>query len=323
MTHSRRSYLSYMFGIALASTGILIACDDSSSAGGTGNDGGTTPPTPPTGTGSTSPTPTPPPGPGNDAGADADAAASGPTKTEVLGTAGAVTIMSANAFAQYALDDQIVRWSDAPACVFYVRTPGKQPSAAGDMTFAGGALAAPVVITTEEAAASQNSYSFGIDPGDVYNPGEETEVQVEMEQVPVAFPPMPLQTHRPFGGTLEITAPSMTEENTVPSDGPLDITWTVPTGDNVATQEIGFQATFNGAGQFGDKDVFLYCGFPLNAGQATIPKSVLSDIRARIGGEAAATLLITAGGHSEVKSDNSTYVIDVGDVQGAISIKLQ
>lgn len=316
MSETRRRYLALALGMACTTATLLLACDDSDSNGNVTPDGGAqTPPPPGTTTGTTpTPTPTPPPGP-VDAGPDGDGGEESLATVEI-GSTGYVQVRESYILAHFYEDTTIVHWDNAPDCVMHVRGPTKPPSPAGLLTIGGevvgttGGLPAEVELMADLATFGEHMYGY---PDVVWDPAEEHVVSVEMDAVMPTFPAMPTQSLVPRATPVPVTAPTAAANTNVPTTAPFTVTWTAPSGGNVANQRFAVYMALSADDTVaGSKRAVLQCTFPLGAGTGSIPANVLADAKAANKGTTVmGPLLFRAGGFVEYETAGASYVVDV------------
>lgn len=203
-----------------------------------------------------------------------------------------------------------MRFSNAPECVLHLRPVDRPWVAAGTLTIGGpivgtpGAAEAPFVI---EPDACDGSY-FGFGP--TYPPSDELAVEVSLAGRGV-FPTMPAQTLIPSpADPVEILSPLPDELGAIafPSTEDFEIAW-VPPLLGGADQRLVFGLAVSADPH--QPMAELYCGFPLDQGQATIPANVLGEVAQRIGSAAMGMVHLLAGGQREVAVGDASYVIEV------------
>lgn len=262
-----------------------------------------------------------PPADAGDAGQDA-----APIVTSTLGATGTIEFSPSSLVAYFRYDDTIVRTSEEPGCVLFVRTAFKPFANAGDLSVGGdfvgtdGGLATP----GSYSAATDNSYEVFLPPGTSFFP-ESPVMRLQLEKADYdAFPAIPLTTLR-----TATTAPQLKVKTPVVPDAGalalsaakgLAITWDVPAvGDAGALPAARVAVTLKGLATT-SREADLRCGFPAAAGSAVLPASLFREIRARLlpGGVGSAItggfLSIGFGDQREVRSGEASYVIQVTTV---------
>lgn len=272
------------------------------------------------------------PSPGNDAGADSasgdasgDAggdAASGDASapiTSALGPTGIFELTPTNVFGRFYEDGTIVRMPAHPQCVIHVHTKTKVASLAGGPIVVGGPVvgteggpAAPINLTADPLKANQ--YIDTVGP--VFGDSAEYQVQIQGNGSPT-FPPLTAQLLRPFpiAAVTTVTKPvkAATGQTEVLSTQSLDVAWTPPAGAQADHRLIVALGNLSKAES--PQRAELRCGYPLSAGQANIPKELLTELRSRItpanANNPMGSMRIWAGGQAEVSAAGQSYVIEL------------
>lgn len=249
----------------------------------------------------------------SDAGTDADAT-TGPTRKESVESTGVVRVLSTFAYAEFYVDDVVVRWSNAPDCVLVMRSPAKPLATAGTVTIGGeivgkdGGPTNPVILdpdfdyyAEDNILPSTNEFRVDISQG----PTSTSFASLPIQTVPTSLP-TPLALLTP-------TAVDAGARRTIPIATPFELTWTAPSGPGDLTfQRVIVELNVSPSQQDTGRSANLFCGFPITSGKATIPAEVLQDMAAAAGGAPAGGLLaVFAGGQRTVTVKNTTYIIAV------------
>lgn len=322
----RRNYFTLALGLLCTASTIICACDDSDTttssdagagdAGGTDSgpavktDGGTTQVDATTGTDSSAPGDAASDAPPPDAQVDA-----GPTVTSTLGSTGYIRIYENTIQATFFEDDLVLRASDAPNCVARVRSLTKPRSGAGVLTVGGPIIGsdggAPDAITIFGDDTNRYSYDgpiFGENPPSLIVGMDATET----------FPTLSNQTLRPPPvGVVTITKPARPDAGdliVVPTVD-LEIAWTPP-ADTANLQLSVDYVAIEGL----TRRANVYCSFPLASGTGRMPASLLTAVRAQLGGTASGLLSATVGGAIEVAPSGASYILRTLRFDGTTNI---
>ena len=100
----------------------------------------------------------------------------------------------------------------------------------------------------------------------------------------------------------------------ISSAEPLEIRWTAPAG-STASQRL-LVTYHNIVGSVAAKRASLYCDYPLSQGTATIPASLLAELRSRVGAGAVGHFTVWAGERkvfsgSPQSATPISYIVDV------------
>jgi hypothetical protein len=123
--------------------------------------------------------------------------------------------------------------------------------------------------------------------------------------------PLPVQSLRP-----PPALPVAVSKPTAPSEGPmlvpstqdLEIAWTAPAG-NVADQRLLF--VFQNLTGSLKKRASMYCSYPLSAGTARVPASLLAELRSRLGTSVTGQIHVRVGGMKQFAAPGVSYVVEV------------
>ena len=212
--------------------------------------------------------------------------------------------------------DTILRASDAPDCVAYVRSntsplvPGGDVTVGGDNVGQVGGPPFPIVVSPD----AQNSYVYFLDnPPVLYPAGSSLRVQVKTSGA-AHVPALPKTTlHSPSFPTIHVSKPVVPPgaDVPIPSTAPFEILWTIPDANagaqNRKNSMILSLMFIIGNERMGE----LHCGAPVNAGRATLPESLLRALKRRIAPNPGASLRIRAGDQREVVVDGASYVLQL------------
>ena len=299
MTISRQRGLAIAFGSACVAATTLLACEeDATTPSPTGSDAAVVD----TGTA----------GPSKDDAATlpADAGDAGPVVTTDHGSTGYVTIYSDTASCIFYEDDTIVRWPGTPECVLHTRSATKPSSPAGEATLGGVADVdgGIVQLSADPATYGSNQYIY---PSLVFAPTAEPAIQFALAEAPPSFAAITVQTLHPRAAVVTLTSPPDVEMTTLSSTEPLQVTWTPPTGANVASQRLIMELDITGDGP-GSRHALLSCNYPLSAGTATIPGNVFAETKAQSrAADTNGALTFLAGGYLRQGTGASSYILEV------------
>ncbi len=253
-----------------------------------------------------------------------------PVVTETTAPSGIITVWPDALFGYFFTDNAVVRVSNAPECVVHLRASNKPFASAGDhLTFGGDFVGQDGGFPTvqdfppadQSAEAYQNAYEVVGGPPFFY-PDENDPRGLGSLSIQLAtsgsdwVPAMPVQTlHSPAVPLVEVSKPVLPTDGTniqVAHDSPFVVQWTVPAGDVANQRMVVSFSSLTSVNRIGD----LRCGYPLSAGQATIPANVMTEYWSRLGGGAAGVLAngvlrILAGDQREVVVNGASYVIEI------------
>jgi hypothetical protein len=278
---------------------------------------------------------------GNNGDSAADAA---PVVTETVGNGGWVQIFPSYLLAGFYFDDEIVHVSTAPECVLRVRYASKQYATVAEIDLGGdyfGQDGGPPSGVRKILPGSDNSFFDYIGQATPYYPPT-GDLGLQLSTTGSSFQSIPVTNlHTPnfpivpdAGASVQFTAPPVPDGGalSVPHDAPLTIQWTVPQADaGLAGQRVPvtlYQLTGSN-GRVGE----VYCGYPLSAGQGTIPAEVLTELYNRLGGQpvGGGALAASVGDQKELVQGNdysfsitvsSDVVFLAGDPQLGMSADL-
>ncbi len=280
-------------------------------------------------------------GPGadaSDAGSTMDAT-EGSTTTETFASSGWIQVYPFAFQANFFLDDDIVRMSSAPECVLRFRNTQTIDTCVGNLNVGGdyfgqdGGPPAGVINIPCNVGLGGNSYGPGLptapDGGPaswVYYPeAQDIHLQLSTDGMNTGIPDLPVTTlHTPAFSAINFTAPAEPDGGacnvggfTIPHDQPFQIQWAVPdagvSDQRVAVALYGFLSPSPSVYDSAE----IWCGYPLSAGQATIPADVLTEVWNRLGGATDAgeplsfELQVTEGDQREVVVNGASFVITV------------
>lgn len=293
-----RPYLWSILASLLGAGQLLAACsgDDTAAPGDTTHDAGVTPDADQESDGGPIPELDAAPDP-EDATPDA-----GPTVERSLGPTGLIQIFDDSAFAYFFEDDTVLRASDTPECVAYVRSETKPASPAGGIDIIGSDGTDPVSIRVEP---DETNFYGAFDP--VFPAGEELDLKLEMNATAV-FPAIGVQTLRtPLAGSVSVNQPTAPAKGKleVPSDRDFVFTWDVPT----TTDGLRMQLHFADITSTNGRRAQIACTYPLAAGTARIPASLLDAVKAQLGGSGEGFVYTFAGGGGELVVAGTSYVL--------------
>jgi hypothetical protein len=309
-------------GLAFGLAGFALACgDDPSPSNDTADaDGGVD--ATPAPLGDATPTPNDANGntdvtviPGTDAGVDAEA---GAVITSILGSNGFIKIFDEVVQADFYEDDTIIRATDGPDCVAYVRSETKPRSSAGSITVGGGIVGqdggpdAAIIVEP-----GQENYYALVAP--VFAPSTAVQVQVSKSATSslAELPVVTLQTPgQPKVVVTQPTPPDGGADLVIETAEALEVKWTPPSNPG----NLRFIMYFNdllAPGKKGD----IACHFPLSAGKGTIPASLLKELRARFGQNISGFAYYGVGDAKEVVIGNTSYFIVVTRVVDATNVE--
>ena len=298
MTISRQRGLAIAFGSACVAATTLLACEEDA-----------TTPSPIGSDAAVADTGTAVPSKDDAATLPADAGDAGPVVTTDHGSTGYVRIESDSAFCSFFEDDTIVRWLATPECVLHTRSENKPYSAAGEATLGGvtdvdGGI---VRLSADPATYGSNQYIY---PSAVFAPTAEPAIQFALAESPPGFPAITVQTLHPRAALVTLTSPPDLDMTMLSATQPLQVTWTAPTGVNVASQRLIMELDIIGSA-LGSRHALLSCNFPLSAGTATIPANVFEDTKAQVrAGDAAGALTFQAGGYVRQGTGGVSYILE-------------
>jgi hypothetical protein len=273
-------------------------------------------------------------GPSLDAATDAGEAGS---LTESLGSTGWAVVYPNAVTANFYLNDDIVRVSDAPECVIRFRNQATVDSCVGNLIMGGdyfgvdggppeGVLKIPCDVTSGNYYGASPTAADGGPASWVYYPETaDLHVQLSTDGTGTGIPDLPVTTLRtPAFSQINFTAPSEPDGGacnvggfSIPHDQPFQVRWDVPDA-GASDQRVAVQMY-----QFATSSSVIYdtaeiwCGYPLSAGQATVPVSALTKVWNRLGGAGDAggtitfTLGVTVGDQKEVQVNGASFVINV------------
>lgn len=312
MRHFRRA-LPITIGLAAMTASVLLACGDDDTAVTPAPDSGAL-------DANRSDTSTPTDSGGSDGGVDSGSDTgvdtgvdAGPTLTSAVGATGQIYIANDVVIGEFFEDDVILRWSNAPNCVVYVRGLTKPQSNAGTLTVGG------QIVGTDGGTDAVINVEFDPSMGYFYPATVFAPVDTHTLTVEVAgaggLAALPVQTMRPpREAPVNVTAPAVPDAGAslnIPSTAPLAFTWTPPVGGFVNEQKMAVRLQTQLTSAANSKLTKLYCAFPLSAGTATIPANVLAELKTRAGGTADAVLHAFAGSAKEVTTATGSYFIEV------------
>jgi hypothetical protein len=269
-----------------------------------------------------------------DAGSAGDSPAEGAvdaptTVTETFNSTGQIFAAPYGVSANFFLNDDIVRFSDAPQCVMRFRNANTSTYACvGNLILGGdtfgqdggppaGAIDVPCGSTNGSYAATPTgSWLFFPETGD-------THFQISTDGTGTGIPDIPVTTlHTPAFSQINFTQPLELDGGacnaggfTIQHNQPFQVQWTVPDA-GVSDQRVAvslYQIFSSSPGVFDTADI--WCGYPLSDGQATVPAELLTEVWNRLGGDAGGPLSlvvqVTAGDQREVVVNGSSFVIMV------------
>lgn len=254
-----------------------------------------------------------------DAGSDAPSGDASPPITSALGPTGVFELTNSSVVGRFFEDGTIVRMPAHPQCVIHVHTRTKVPSLQGGPIVVGGPVvgaeggpAAPINLTADPLKGNQ--YIDTVGP--VFGDSSEFQVQIQGNGSPT-FPPLTAQLLRPFpiASVTTVTKPvkAATGPTEVISTASLDIVWTAAAGAQADHRLI--VALGNISKSESPQRAELRCAYPLSAGQASIPKELLTELRNRVtpanANNPTGSMRIWAGGQAEVSAGGQSYVIEL------------
>jgi len=240
----------------------------------------------------------------------------GPRVTGTVSSTGYVRIFRDAAFASFYEDDVVLRSTDAPDCVTYVRSATKLASSAGIITIGGDAVGQdggpPTLVTVPPPTPPDYSYArFMGAPPFFFAPASGQRVQVESAGT-ATVPAVPATTLRaPVFAPVSIVTPAIPDAGglVVDSKKGLDVTWTVQDAGAVDQRIILFMEVVAQQRRLAQ----VICGFPYSRGSARVSTTLLAAVRAELGAFAVGTVMLHTGGWSQVSGDGVTHVVQVAE----------
>lgn len=260
--------------------------------------------------------------PATDSGvADTGPTDAGPTVSVTLGVTGDIKIGPDLLFAYFHQDDTIIRSSEEPGCVAFVRSLNKAYANALDLQVDGdffGQDGGPAGVQTFGADPTSNAYEYFLAAGEAFYPND-VAVRVKLSKTAdVVFPEIPVTTLRsstlPLLTITEPTLPDGSPKVTFSAAKDFEVKWTVPPSvDAGAAPSERVVVTLK---QFGTitKAGELFCSFPIAAGKGRVPSSLLREFRKLMVPAAGAAITggilnISSGDQRELRIGEASYVV--------------